>query len=205
MFYCPRKDARKMASEKFFCVFHYSASKLFLWIKIFWSEWNQKKSQMSITQKKNTLTCPYAWESFFIWLNRNAETLSNRVYVPNLSQYVMATGDVRKKIKRIFNGHHISFYSASITFTFLVNVSSCSLRKNWTWHKSCLDFDKVHPLTLFPFNSLQEQIKRISANPFFDFLPLYIYLILFLFYFSLSLLALDSTRWSSLWWPHLIK
>lgn len=52
--------------------------------KYFDHKW-KKNLKCPSPKKKSTL--PYAWEFFFIWLNRNAETLSNRVYVPNLSLY----------------------------------------------------------------------------------------------------------------------
>lgn len=86
LFYCPRKDARKMASEKFFCTFFVQwkcLEVIFLDQNILII--NEKKISNVHHPKKSTL--PYAWEFFFIWLNRNAETLSNRVYVPNLSLY----------------------------------------------------------------------------------------------------------------------
>lgn len=56
LFYCPRKDARKMASEKFFCVFHSKCLEVISVDQNILIRTKQKKSQMSITRKeKKTL------------------------------------------------------------------------------------------------------------------------------------------------------
>lgn len=82
-------------------------------------------------------------------------------------------------------------------------------RKNWTWHKSCLDFDKVH-LSTYPslFNSYSPWMltRTNKKKPLFSLLPSPYLILSFLLLLPLHFfffMALDSTRYDRRYDDHI--